>query len=67
MWSEHYTGCLPPEMPLGEIDDLLDTIQRLASIGRLLVEQDNEYLLPTALEGLYEKAQSLVEYCIKDE
>ncbi len=69
-FSEHYTGDYQPyypDMSLKEIDDLLETIQRLAAIGRILIDHNNDYLLPTALESLYEKAQELVEYCIKNE
>ncbi len=58
---------------LGTIDKVdvagnLETIEHLAQIGQLLVEQELYQHIPTILEDIFEHSQRLtLEYAVKEE
>ena len=46
----------------------LKTIRNLVDISLLIIDQDEERLLPTALETMFEEAQKVVfPYCVKED
>jgi hypothetical protein len=51
-----------------DIKGNLETIEHLAQIGQLLVEQDRKEHIPTILEDIYEHSQRLTfEYAVAEE
>ena len=50
-----------------EVEDLLHTIGMHCQIGRLIMEQKADYLLPSILEDIYFFVQELPEYFVEKE
>lgn len=64
-----HIDAIPPEQVTqrDEVEDLLHTIGMHCQIGRLIMEQKADYLLPSILEDIYASAQELPEYFVEKE
>lgn len=64
--TQAYMDAIPPEQGTQqEVADLLHTIGMHCQIGRLIIEQKADYLLPSILEDIFYFAQSLPDYFIE--
>lgn len=69
MATQGYINGIPPEQETqrDEVEDLLHTVGMHCQIGRLIMEQKADYLLPSILEDIYFFVQELPEYFVKEE
>ena len=66
--TQAYMDAIPhkQETQRDEVEDLLHTIGMHCQIGRLIMEQKADYLLPSILEDISTFAQELFEYSVKE-
>lgn len=69
MATQAYINAIPPEQVTqrDEVEDLLHTIGMHCQIGRLIMEQKADYLLPSILEDISTFAQELFECSVKED